>query len=305
MKRKLASLLFLLCVFLNGFTQQTGKVEYKELGLTFIIPPGWTGQEGEGAYVMNSAGTPGMILLLPHDHVYDQSQMLQEARGGLTVNQGTYLMPRGTVSPYGSNAIRGDFEGLVEYETVLAHVIALTNPHGNGITIIALAHSSEYQPGIYQSLANDVKESVIFTPVEAVSTPSNSSNASTSTEDWKHQLGGTLLTYMESYNSGGMNGGGYNMETKIHLCKAGYFRYSDKSFLSAGNESVSGYSTGSNKGDGQWDIREQQGKALLYLNFHGGQQKTFTLEWKDNGKLHLNGYRYFRTWEGEYAPDCD
>ena len=47
--------------------QQTGKVDYPYLGISFTIPEDWLGQEQQGFYLMGSNTTPGYLMISTHE----------------------------------------------------------------------------------------------------------------------------------------------------------------------------------------------------------------------------------------------
>lgn len=289
--------LIILSINLIGMAsaQQTGKVEYKELGLSFNIPDGWVGQEAEGMYIMGHNSIPGMIFVIPHEQKLTTDQMIAESQQGLDFGGGSYLKPSATVSKLSNSTIGGPFNGVIDGSNAKAYVTGIANPYGYGLSVIAVTTPESYN-NTYQSLAMQVSNSVQF------SKPVVSKESKGEMADWNYQLGGTKLTWMESYSSGGLDGGGYNMKTEIHLCKAGFFLFYDKNFTSMGN--VGGYSSGSSNGDGKWEIIKSGGVPYLILHFKDGKKNEYKLEWGEDSKLFLNGYRYYRTWDGENAPDC-
>lgn len=307
MKKSSSGLFLYFVLSLTLQAQQTGKVDYKQLGVSFVIPDGWVGQETGAVYLMGHNTIPGFIILIPHSQSLTTEQMMNEAKAGLNLGGGSQLQPAGELSMIADNQVGGEFEGSIEYTPAKAYVVGMANPHGKGLTIIAATSHEAYESGTYMGLAKQVTASVVFSSVPAAGLqgrPGNNGKTGSELEDWKYQLGGTKLTYLESYSSGGSTGGGYNMKTEIHLCQAGYFLYYAQNFVSAGTSHSNIYSAGKNNGDGSWDIVKENGWPYLLLKFNNGEQKAFQLEWREDTKLFLDGYRYFRTWEGSEAPHC-
>ncbi len=48
------------------YGQLTGRVAYKEEGVTFNIPTNWVGQEVEEIFIMGSQQESGLIALITH-----------------------------------------------------------------------------------------------------------------------------------------------------------------------------------------------------------------------------------------------
>ena len=284
-------------IHLAAIGQSTGTITYKELGLKFTIPNGWVGQESEGGFIMGHETTPGMIMILLHDQQYSMDQMRQEAQAGIQMGEGSYLGAIGTLSQIDNSSIGGEFAGTIDYHQAKAYIIGKVNPHGFGITIMALTTEELYN-NLYQSLAQEVSNNTQFS--KATLAPGNDAGS------WKEALGNTKLTYMDSYYSGGGDyGGGYSSKTVIDICTAGYFNYYENSSVSVSGDHSGAYSHGSADGNGKWNIQEKSGASYLLLQFYDGTSQEFKLEWGENKKLLLNGTRYFRTWTGDEAPSCN
>ncbi len=304
---RLTLTLFIALAFSFGspIAQQTGQIDYPQLGLSFTIPDGWVGQEAEGLYLMGHNSIPGFIFVIPHEQSLTTAQMQAEAAAGLFLGAGSQLAPTGSVDVIGRGRVGGEFQGSIEYSPAQAYIIGLENVHGNGLTVIALTSPQAFETARYRGFAEAVANSVQFSAIETTTTAEPSGAARGTLEDWRYQLGGTKLTFMESYYSGSDMGGGYNMESEIHLCQAGYFLYYDQSVMSAGNASSNVYSGGNSRGHGNWEVIEQAGTFYLILNFQDGNRHEYELAWGEDSKLFLNGTRFYRTWTGEYAPNCE
>jgi hypothetical protein len=303
MKRIWLSIVLLM--FLPGISssQQTGRIEFPSLGVSFAIPPGWIGQEGEGVYIIGHNTIPGIVFILPHADSKTTDELATDFLRGLQFDATTILKPVNSVQQLNEQSVGGEFDGIYNNSPANAYIIAMSNDYGNGITIVAVTSAEAYKPEIYKGVAMDVWSSVIFTEVKP-GTSQQGMAASGSLADWKYQLGDTKLTYKESYYSGGEHGGGYNITEEIHLCKAGYFLYYDNNMIAAGSTDVSGYSAGSSSGHGTWNIEDRGGSYILVLSFKNSTVKEYSLAWGEESKLFLNGFRFYRTWEGDNAPDC-
>lgn len=277
----------LILTFSLTHAQKTGRVDYKFLGITFTIPDGWVGQEGDGAVVIGSYNTPGMIVLTTHE-AKTMEQLRMEARQPMQDENGTSLMIKGELDNLGSNAIGGELTGTMQYQAIKGYAIGIINPHGNGVIILTAALPAQYSDALKQA-AMKIKSSLQFRKPET----------GPIVQQWKSQVGGRRLTYMDSYYSpsytdGGISGG-YSSETIIELCNSGDFYHSAKSDISASGAGVSalGYSNG--QGQGKWEITVSgDGTPVLQLNFYNGEVYTYNLSFKDK-YLHMNGNKYFRT----------
>lgn len=288
-----------ICFNLLSFGQATGKVDYKHLGLSFQIPDGWLGQEAEMGYLMASNSIPGLILILPHDQQYTFEQIKAQAQAGLNEGNGTSLQLAGSLTDLGNKSIGGEFAGTLEGQAAKAYIIGMQNTYGLGLTIVAITTTAQYNSN-YAGYAKAVKNSVQFRQPEAKE----------NIAEWKTWMSNVKLTYMESYSSSspgvdGMTGGGYSLSREIDLCAKGYFIYYGSSNISLGSDNTSAYNHANSKGNGTWDIKVgADGNPVLVLTFNDGETASYKLTYQDQ-KLYLNGTRYFRTQEGQYAPSCN
>ncbi len=267
--------------------QQTGRVDYKFLGINFTIPQGWVGQEAEGAFVIGSQTIPGMILLSTHESS-TLEQLKIEARQPMQDGNGTNLSITGELDQLGNNAIGGELTGTMQYQTIKGYVIGIINPHGQGVIIMSAALPAQYNDAIKQA-AIKIKNSLQFRKPET----------GPIVQQWKSQVGGRRLTYLNSYYSssysaGGMSGG-YSDETIIELCNSGDFYHSAKSDMTVSGYNASALSASNDQGQGKWKITVKgDGSPVLQLNFYNGEVYTYDLTFKDK-YLHMNGKKYFRT----------
>ncbi|NBC83244.1 MAG: hypothetical protein GVY19_07655 [Bacteroidetes bacterium] len=276
--------------------QQTGLVNYKHLGISFNIPEGWVGQETDGGYLMGSNNVPGLIMMIPHE-IQSVKQLEAEARRGLNEGNGTALSLQGDIEQLGNNAIGGEYSGTLEWQAAKGYAVGTINPHGTGVTIIAITTADKYSAD-YKNYAMQVKNSLVYKKPET----------GPIVNQWKRHLSNVKLIYMDSYYSssytdGGVSGG-YSSEIQIDLCAQGYFNYQGNNEVSAGSNYSSLYSGDNNKGHGNWNVVVGAGgQPILRLNFNNGEVYEYNLELREE-KTYLNGNKYFRTTTGEYAPNC-
>jgi len=288
--------IFLLAIVILSHGQISGDVNYEQIGVSFTIPEGWSGQESNGMLILGSNTIPGLIILAEHNYTIEQLKV--EAQKGLNLGNGANLSLSGQLANLSSNAVGGEFDGTLEYQQAKAYIIGVANPHGGtGATIMAVTNSSNYTKE-HEEVCKTIQQSFRFKKIDH----------SAKIKEWQDWLSNVRLTYMNSsyspsYSSGGISGA-YSSETKIDLCSNGSFSYSGNSDVSVSGDGVSGYNAEQNAGQGKWSVEpSSSGNYNLVLKYHNGQSEYYTLEYKDS-KLYLNGYRYFRTTEGEYAPNC-
>ena len=306
----LRSITFALIILFSGpfsTAQITGTVDLEALGITFTIPEGWVAQEMEGGYLLGSYTEPGIILLTTHSGNTIE-ELKSQADQGLVTQDGLSLRRSGEFEPVGENGIATVFSGTAQGKPAKGYVVGLLNPHGMGVTVMALTEESSYSES-FKKTSLQIARSFSFSKVETGPV----------VQQWKELLEGARLTYMDSYYSSDYSGGSasYSDETVISLCGQGFFNFGSKSenYIDAGGYGGErGYGGGgaamnsSSQGAGSWEILpDGQGGAALLLKFHNGDVKEYRLEMKD-GKTFLNGYRYYRTYASEgadFAPICN
>ncbi len=289
--------LFLITLFLlNMFiltAQVTGKIDNKEVGLSFVIPVGWVAQESGEAVILSSQTESGFMLMIEHTSTSIE-QIKTDGDVGVS-EEGFQLQRSGEYESIGTNGVGAEFTGAIQGEAAKGYVVGLLNPYGSGLTILSMAESSTYSKK-YKDLAITFAKSVKFS--KPVVPPI--------ANEWKTALKDTKLTYLSSYNSGG-GSGGMSAREEIHLCAAGYFKYSSDSSVSMNVDGASGSSSGKNDGAGKWEITgDGSGGVALKLTFENGEVKTYRLS-AEGTKTFLNGKRYFKTGfqdEAQHRPSC-
>ena len=294
------TLIFIFLTLLSSASaQKTGRIDYPAIGLSFTIPEGWVGQEGDGVFMMGSNSLPGVVLISTSD-AHSLESIRQEALAGV-VDQaaGINLQLSSTLEDLGKQSIGGEFSGVLENQSAKAYIIGMNNPYGQSLIIMAATLSNLYN-NQYVNVARQIFKSITFS--KPIIPPV--------VNQWKKRLAGTRLTYMESYSSydysnpNFTSGGSYAQKEQIDLCPEGYFNYNEQFNMSVGAPGASGMARDGGRGAGKWKvIPNAQGNAVLQLSFHTGEIYEYVLSFEED-KTFLNGTRYFRTSTGENAPVC-
>ncbi|MDX1627314.1 MAG: hypothetical protein R3345_01375 [Fulvivirga sp.] len=289
------ALYFFLIAYHYATGQQTGKVDYPYLGISFEIPAQWVGQEQQGFFLMASNTMPGYILLTTHDKS-TKTELKALARQGIA-DQNINLQLDGEVEDVAGYAVGGYYNGTIEWQPARAYIIAALNDFGQGVLIMSATTSDQFN-NQYKNLAIEVMRSLVFYEGKGAEIVAQV----------KQYLQNSRLTYKESYYSPGSTegdiSGGYSSEVKIDLCRE-FFRYHGNYEMTMSGDNASGLSQSNDQGDGTWKvIAGAGGTPILVLNFYNGEQFEYEITQSDN-KLYLNGQRYFRTTSGEYAPGCN
>jgi hypothetical protein len=161
--------------------------------------------------------------------------------------------------------------------------VGLLSPHGGGVTIVALAATSSFTPD-HSRWVEEIARSLEFRAPEAGPVA----------QQWEGEVRGRHLRFMESYySSGGVGGGGYNIQRSIYLCSSGEYLYRDSSLISADVPGASASGIGQGGEMGRWEVTSRGQEGVLRLVSQEGNVRQYTLSWRNN-LIHLNGERYFR-----------
>ena len=140
--------------------QQSGSVNYPELGLSFDIPQGWVGQERGDIYLMGSHELPGLIILIPNE-VSSFEQMRQEAYAGFQEGTQTNLQLSSPLKSINSSILGANFSGTLDGQVVEAYVCGILNPFGTRVTVMAVSLKDQFTAK-HQEAAKTVARSFDF-----------------------------------------------------------------------------------------------------------------------------------------------
>ena len=292
----LAPLLMILAIDVTAQGPLTGEIVYKQLGVTFTVPDGWVAQEGDGVIFMGNEKVPGLILMSVHESA-DMADMKMNLQAGFS-EDGMELFANGAAKELRADAAQMEYTGKIEEQAAKGLGLALLNPYGNGVAIIALSLENVWSTDL-SGAAMKLMESVRFNKVKY---------EGPSIEHWKKHLTNVRLTRIESYSSPAASdagaGGGYSSKQQIDLC-GDRFHMTGSSSVSVDAPGTSGHSGGTLDAEGTWSVLEDRsGRPVLVLSHSDGNRTEYDLE-EQEGKVYLDGSRWFRTWEGDHAPDCE
>ncbi|TDQ16427.1 hypothetical protein DFQ04_2545 [Algoriphagus boseongensis] len=276
-----------------AYSQESNRVNYSQLGLSFVIPNQWQGSEVGDAVLLQSPTIPGVILISTHNQTL--AQLKAQANQTINDNQGTYLQPMGSIESLNSHTIARTYQGTLEGNPAQSYIITLENPTGGiGVTILVAAQPEQFSEEIKKA-GIALAASFEFTKVDR----------SSELAEWKAWLSGWRLTYMHSYNSSGSADvgiyGGISAQRIIDLCPQGNFNFSGKSTVIMDGMAPN---SGNSNGNGIWEIvLGADATPHLRLTFSNGEVREYKLEFREE-KLFLNGERYFRTNDGDNDPRC-
>ncbi|MFX0556952.1 hypothetical protein ACOCEA_09140 [Maribacter sp. CXY002] len=291
-------LILLLALSLCINAQESGKIDYPELGISFHVPEGWVGKKTASGFFMTSATTKGFVLVLSHQ-IQSLSEMEREAQNGFEVGNRTLLKPINGVEKIMDNAIAGIYYGIIDAKPAKALIVGLLNPNGTGLTILSAAEADVYSDAL-KNAGLMVTASVRFYEVVGT-TPLVSVESQGVPSEWTEILNDSRLTYMSTYAT---NGGGSSSKRIIDLCSRGYFNFSSSHNMALDTGSVSGKTSNGQQGAGTWKVIKKEGHHILLLSFYNGEVYEYLVTTDEDDKTFLNGERYFRVYNGDYGPDC-
>ena len=287
----------LLLFVTTGSAQQDNVITYPQLGLSFEIPMGWSGQEIENGDLMASDVTPGFILVTTHD-LFDLVSIQKELSQKFEIGPNSILFPIGAFETINPTIVANTFTGTISGNKAKAFICGILNEYGLGLTIIGAANETLFSNGLREK-ALEVAQSAYFEQ----NTPENSKTVQGSEAlDWVEKFSNCRLTYMESHSSYGT--GSYGKKIKIDLCGQGYFNHSSYNSMSVSGGNYNGGYGGTKNGAGTWAMVEQGGKIILQLTFYNGEVYEYAVTVDNDDKTFLNGKRYFRVYSGDYGPNC-
>ncbi|MGF1638204.1 MAG: hypothetical protein ACFCUU_14085 [Cyclobacteriaceae bacterium] len=292
-----ALVLVLFCFYFTSvaaMAQLTGKIEKPELGMEFMIPDEWTGQETGEGILLASSSIPGFLFISVHEYE-SLAELEKEALQGIRDGISTNLSLNGSIEKIDANSLGLQYTGTLEGHPAKVYAIGIINKHGYGITILAATDPEKYTAQ-YKQLATNIASSFRFYEPKAAEVSAQ----------WQQMLADMSLRRMSSYSSG--TSGGSNSSTRIDLCSNGYFSYSSNSSMSIDVGGVFGNSSGSNNGTGQWKVLDgANGTGILELHFNDGRLWKYEVTINQKGETFLDGTRYFRLGKNDpngYGPNC-
>jgi len=279
---KYAYLLLIVTQFVMYSQEAPQPIDYPELGVKFIIPMGWTGQEQGDVILLGHQSIPGMMFLFGNTSE-DVETMKKKAMEGIHEG-GIQLQPKGNFTILSETRTEGNYEGTYDGVPVTAFAIGLINKKGSGLNILILTETKVFTK-THILEANKLADSVkFFTPKD-----------SDKTVFWKNRIVGTQLKYM--YTSGGSDyGGGYSGISDvvmINLCSNGQFTYYSNSHSSFDSNSGFGNVNSNENNQGLYKIYSLGASAFLELTFENGKILEYNLSVNNKGNTLLDNTRYF------------
>jgi hypothetical protein len=290
--KNLLSFFFIAYVPIALFAQALpSHVALQELGLSFDIPPGWTGQI-EGEYILLGHNSIPGIMILSQNNSLNTEEMVNLAGQGIE-EEGLQLRPEAQFETKGSKRVEGSYTGWFNGSQVKAYAIGMINNLGSGINILILTESKLFNQ-VHKAEANKLANSVRFYQAKE----------SGNTVFWKNKLLGKQLKYLYTNTSTDYEGGSVGLSeiTTIDLCSDGsFFYYSNSQSHIAVGSTAADQSTVASSGGANLSNNNTSGTYLIYslgqetfleLSFQNGTVVEYDLSANDSGQTFLDNTRY-------------
>ncbi len=253
------------------------KLEFPNMGTSFMLPSGWTGivPKGKEVFVLANNSLDGIGLIGIQRKA--AATVLQEMRNPIPFLGNTKLILRGSVQRKG-NSLFGLYQVQGSQVPMVAYVVSVFGDDGRVVAFLVAARQSNMAK-LGQDMELMMASVTIKKPVTPVNTviPGGGNNARNS--ELGRLLSGLKLTFMKTWST-------TRTTIDIYLCKNGTFHRKEI----YGGVSGPGTMVGRNANRGRWSMSGTQGFILHYNN---GKvvNKRVTFQ---GSKLFLNGVRYFR-----------
>ncbi len=270
MKRIIVVAILALMSFSAVNGQSNRKVNLQELGLSFVIPQGWSGGVKGDLYLLGHNSIPGLIVLSQNS-----SQSARElktlALKGISA-EGIELSPKGEFKLKGNDRVEGFYEGIFNGSRVKVYAIGLINRLGSGINIHVMTQSGKFRETHIRE-AEKLAESVNFFRRKE----------SRATKFWKQRIAGRQLKYLRT--RGGLSGQSQTTIIKLFADGSCYFYSSSGALISGASKTERGDERG------KYKIYSVGNRSFLELDF-GTKTLEYELSVSKQRNTLLDGNRY-------------
>lgn len=214
------------------------------LGLTQVVPDGWSGgmQLGQAIMLFGSHSLPGLVLVMPFvgssvDEVWAQMAQPIDLGDGVTL--------QATAPTRLDAGVRSPLTGFGPQGRLIGHAVATFGDATGALILVVDAVASGRDEAYYRDTADRFVQGLRF-------------DAPTPTEhdaSWRQRLEGTMLRYQSSAGGADRTGSGFvQASATAHLCSDGTFHYAGRSSVSATVPGVSGLGTDATELSGRWQV---------------------------------------------------
>jgi hypothetical protein len=269
-------------------------ISVPELGVSFAVPPGWSGQKQAESVYLTSTNRKGFIVITRHAYNSFQEMAQEAGQGIVDASTNTRLMPMSQFQPFGKNGMVAEFSGTAQGQKARAFAIGLLSPQGGGVTIMAATEAASYSSD-YSDAVLAVAGSLSFLAGGAqgggapMAGPQGGYGSGAGATDT------SLMSYFAgewySYSSGSTIYGGAGTERKMTLCPDGNYR--DSSEFSAGGTGQWG-AANAQAGWGRWTIQGDRNQGTISVTYPNGQTRRipYRVVSKEEQTISFDGVTY-------------
>ncbi len=268
-------------------------IELPELGLSFDIPEGWTGQLDGETIVMGHERIPGIMTAF-QNHSKSTDELKKLAMEGI-IDGGLQLTPSAEFTVNGEHKVSGNYIGTLNGTEVKSFATGLINGLGVGVNVVIIAEKNEFSE-VHAEEVGKLIQSVKF----------YESRDSEPTMLWKKKIMGKQLKYLFTHSDSDYSGSttSFSERRTVDLCTNGrYYYYSNTSNnINVGNSNApqgdisaykgSVFTDGTGHAEGTYQIYSLGNNSFLAFTTAEGDIIEYDLSADANGHTYLDGTRY-------------
>lgn len=280
-------------------------IKISGLGLSFVVPDGWSGGMAQGAEVifLSSDTRTGFVMVLAHPAT-NATDLITILGQPTALSQDVVLAPVGTPVVMG-DWVRAIYSGGDVTAALSGFALGLISPEGRGIIYLGAGPegTGEYFAGLIQEMATNTAAVPLISAggISQDGTGSTGGDQSGLAQEWTAFLRGQRLTYMSTYSNEGVNDYvGSSVRRDMDLCGDGRFFYVDESSVSVDSSGTSGFDSSGDSQTGTWSVVTEGGQVGLELRWGNGETSAHLLEYAD-GVTYIDQKRWFVT---DKNPNC-
>ena len=237
-------------------------------GFKFPKPAGWVHQQSAEGAVLGHNTIPGMIIVFVH-MAENMQQMQQEMMQGIQ-EEGSYLMPGGSLQPSGNNILTGDYSGSMDGTQVKAKGYGVLSPYGGGAYILAVSTPEALGSDLIGA-AGSIAQNMQYFKVETGDLMNHFAG------NWTHHTSNT-----STYIFFGPDGSYSNQYESS---------YSGDFTDGAGNYTGGWNAMGNDKSQGRWTVRGNKESGTIIVKLNNGEEIYYEYRvHKEKGYTYYNEY---------------
>lgn len=241
------------------------------IGVSFVLPAGWTGglPEGKEVFLVGKAGANGTLFLLAEEGTVAEARTLMSE----TIPIDEYTLTPTAGARVSGNKVTNDYSVMGGKDPLSAAATTVIGKTGWGVMVLAISTPGELP--LFKRAARQIVRSIRFVRPKK---PKLSTNGY-----WGRQFAGKRIVHF-------FTGSGYQEKQQILMCPSGEFLYR----FNSGGYDMHGFSgAAQSKNGGRWSVSGDKRGGVLRLHYSDGRVAEYNLS-EENGKLMLDGQRWYR-----------